>query len=86
MNELRNLHPLEPKGIRANVPPPDGAMQSGHAVDFLSTTTHMHKAQAGITRSGAGEGGLAFERVTMEAMTRAVIAELVPFGKQEGVK
>ena len=81
-----HLHPLEPQGIRANVPAPDGAMQSGHEVDVLSTATHMHKAQAGIARSGAGEGGLAFERVTMEALTRAVIDGLKPFGKQEGVK
>lgn len=63
MNVLRNLHPLEPKGIGANVPPPDGAMQSGHSVDFSATTGDMHKAQAGITRSGAGEGGLVKEGV-----------------------
>lgn len=63
MNVLRNLHPLEPQGIGANVPPQDGAMQSGHSVDFSATTSDMHKAQAGITRSGAGEGGLDQEGV-----------------------
>lgn len=88
---MRNLHPLEPQGIRANVPAPDGAMQSGHSVDFLSTTSDMHKAQAGTGGSGAGEGGLAQEGVVMDqdeiiAMAREVGFSLVDLTERCGVR
>lgn len=52
---MRNMPALEPKSIRANVPPPHGPVQSRHAVDFLPSAAHMPEAQAsrGIGRIGS---------------------------------
>lgn len=59
MHDMLNLHPLEPQSIRANVPPPHGAVQPGHALDFLPTAAHMHKAHTGVAGNRTGQGYMA---------------------------
>lgn len=56
---MQHLHPLEPEGIRANVPPSHGAVQSGHALDFLPTAAHLHKAQRSVAGNRTGQGYMA---------------------------
>lgn len=56
---MRNMHPLEPESIRANVPPSHGPMQPGHALDFHASTAHLPKAQTGHTGNRTGQGYMA---------------------------
>lgn len=56
---MRHLPALEPQGQRANVPPPHGAVQSRHAVDFLPSAAHMPEAQAGNRIGRIGSRGVA---------------------------
>ena len=59
MHDLRNLHPLEPQSIRANVPPSHGPVQSGHALDVHASTAHLPQAQTGRAGNRAGQGYMA---------------------------
>lgn len=63
MHDLLNLHPLEPQGIRANVPPSHGPVQPGHALDFLLTAAHLHKAQGCRAGNRAGQGYMARQAI-----------------------
>lgn len=63
MHDLLNLHPLEPQGIRANVPPSHGPVQPGHALDFLPAAAHMQKAHAGRAGNRAGQGYMACQAI-----------------------
>ena len=64
---MRDLPSLEPQGIRANVPPPHGAVQSRHAVDFLPAAAHMPKAQASRAGNRAGQGYMARKAILTRA-------------------
>ena len=56
---MRHMPPLEPQGIRANVPPSHGPVQPGHALDFLPGAAHLHKAQTGHAGNRTGQGYMA---------------------------
>jgi hypothetical protein len=63
MHDLLNLHPLEPQGIRANVPPSHGPVQPGHALDFHASTAHLQKAHAGRAGNRTGQGYMARQAI-----------------------
>lgn len=63
MHDMRNLHPLEPQSLRANVPPSHGPVQPGHALDFLPATAHLQKAHAGCAGNRAGQGYMACKAI-----------------------
>lgn len=63
MHDLLNLHPLEPQGIRANVPPSHGPVQHGHALDFLPAAAHLQKAHAGSAGNRARQGYMARQAI-----------------------
>ena len=63
MHDMRHLPPLEPQGIRANVPPSHGPVQPGHALDFHASTAHMHKAQGCRAGNRAGQGYMARQAI-----------------------
>lgn len=63
MNDLLNLPPLEPQGIRANVPPSHGPVQPGHSLDFLPAAAHLPKAQTGRAGNRAGKGYMARQAI-----------------------
>lgn len=63
MHDMLNLHPLEPQSIRANVPPSHGAVQPGHALDFLSTPAHLQKAHTGRAGNRARQGYMARQAI-----------------------
>ena len=63
MHDMRHMHPLEPQGIRANVPPSHGPVQPGHALDFLSATAHLQKAQGCSVGNRAGQGYMARQAI-----------------------
>lgn len=63
MHDLLNLPPLEPQGIRANVPPSHGAVQPGHALDFLPAAAHLHKAQTGRAGNRTWKGYMARQAI-----------------------
>ena len=63
MHDLLNLHPLEPQGIRANVPPSHGPVQPGHALDFLPAAAHLQKAQGCRAGNRAGQGYMARQAI-----------------------
>jgi len=63
MNDLLNLHPLEPQGIRANVSPSHGAVQPGHALDFLPAAAHLQKAQGRSAGNRARPGYMARQAI-----------------------
>lgn len=60
---MQDLHPLEPQSLRANVPPSHGAVQPGHALDFLPTAAHMPQAQAGRAGNRTGQGYMARQAI-----------------------
>ena len=63
MHDMRHLPPLEPQGIRANVPPSHGPVQPGHALDFLPTAAHLQKAHAGRAGNRTGQGYMARQAI-----------------------
>ena len=63
MHDLLNLHPLEPQGIRAHIPPSHGPVQPGHALDFLPTAAHMHKAQRSVAGNRTRQGYMARQAI-----------------------
>ena len=63
MHDLLNLHPLEPKSIRATVPPSHGPVQPGHALDFLPATARLQKARAGRAGNRTGQGYMARQAI-----------------------
>ena len=60
---MRHLHSLEPQGIRANVPPPHGSVQSRHAVGFLPAAAHLPQAQASRAGNRTGQGYMARQAI-----------------------
>ena len=60
---MRYLHPLEPQGIRANVPPSHGPVQPGHALDVLPAAARMPQAQTGRAGNRAGPGYMARQAI-----------------------
>ena len=60
---MRHMPPLEPQGIRANVPPSHGPVQPGHALDFLPAAARMHKAQRSVAGNRAGQGYMARQAI-----------------------
>lgn len=60
---MQDLHPLEPQSLRSNVPPSHGAVQPGHALDFLPTAAHMPQAQAGRAGNRTGQGYMARQAI-----------------------
>ena len=69
MHDMRHMPALEPQGIRANVPPPHGAVQSRHAVDFLPAAAHLPKAQASRAGNRAGQNYMAYSAIRIIART-----------------
>lgn len=63
MNDLLNLSPLEPQGIRANVPPSHGPVQPGHALDFLPAAAHLPQAQGRSAGNRTGQGYMARQAI-----------------------
>lgn len=63
MHDMRNLHPLEPQSIRANVPPSHGAVQSGHSLDFLLAAAHLPQAQGRSAGNRTGQGYMARQAI-----------------------
>ena len=63
MHDMRHMPPLEPQGIRANVPPSHGAVQSGHALDFLPPAAHLPQAQGRSAGNRAGQGYMARQAI-----------------------
>ena len=60
---MRHMHPLEPQGIRANVPPSHGPVQPGHALDFLPAAAHLPQAQGRCAGNRAGPGYMARQAI-----------------------
>lgn len=63
MHDMRYMHPLEPQGIRANVPPSHGSVQPGHAVDVLSAAARLPKAQRSVAGNREGQGYMARQAI-----------------------